>query len=185
MRKITKYYKSQFGELEIKECVFACAGDKALGPDSFTMVFSIKCWEVVKPDVIAAIRNFQNQGYFDKSLNATFKALIPKKMGASELKDFRPISLIGSVYKIISKILTERLKNVMSKLVDKHQLAFIKGRQIMDAILTANECVDVRNLNKVPGILCKLDIENAFDHINWNAHVRNLNNVPGFYVCWI
>ena len=60
-------------------------------------------------------------------------------MGAKKLTDFKPISLIGSVYKIISKVLTERLKKVMHKLVDTQQLAFIKGRQIMDAILMAND----------------------------------------------
>jgi len=98
--------QSQFGEQEIKECVFACAGDKAPGPDGFTMAFFIQCWEVVKTDVIATIQNFHSQGYFEKSFNATFIALIPKKMGATELKDFRPISLISSVYKIISKLLT-------------------------------------------------------------------------------
>lgn len=60
-------------------------------------------------------------------------------MGASKLKDIRPISLISSVHKIISKLLIERLKKVMSKLVDKHQMAFIKDRHIMDVILIANE----------------------------------------------
>ena len=87
----------------------------------------------------------------------TFIALIPKKMGAKELKDFRPISLIGSIYKILSKVLTEMLKKVVSKLVDAHQLVFIKGKQITIAILIANECVAVRKISKVPGVLCKLD----------------------------
>ncbi|WMV19159.1 hypothetical protein MTR67_012544 [Solanum verrucosum] len=128
-------------------------GDKAPGPNGFTMAFFIHCWDVVKVEVIGAIQNFHSRGYFEKSFNATFIALIPKKMGATELKDFRPISLISSVYKIISKVLTERLKKVMSKLVDTHQLAFIKGRQIMEAILIPNECVDVRKITKIPGIL--------------------------------
>uniref|UniRef100_A0A0V0GMI2 Putative ovule protein n=1 Tax=Solanum chacoense TaxID=4108 RepID=A0A0V0GMI2_SOLCH len=76
---------------------------------------------------------------FEKSFNATFIVLIPKKDGAEELKDFRPISLIGGVYKIISKLITERLKSVVGKLIDEHQMAFLKGRQIMDASLLANE----------------------------------------------
>lgn len=94
-------------------------------------------------------------------------ALIPKKVRAKELKDFRPISLIGSIYKIISKILTKRLKKVMCKLADTQQMAFIKGRQIMNAILIANECVDARMKSKNRGILCKLDIEKTYDHQNW------------------
>jgi len=172
------------GQSEIKEYVFDCAGDKAPGPDGFTMAFFIHCWDVVKVEVIAAIQNFHSQGYFEKSFNATFIALIPKKMGATELKDFRPISLISSVYKIISKVLTERLKKVMSKLVDTHQLAFIKGRQIMDAILIANECVDVRKITKIPGILCKLDIEKAYDHLNWDFMWYTLERI-GFGNRWI
>ncbi|WMV22580.1 hypothetical protein MTR67_015965 [Solanum verrucosum] len=159
-------------------------GDKAPVPDGFTMAFFIHCWDVVKVEVIAAIQNFHSQGYFEKNFNATFIALIPKKMGATKLKDFRPINLISSVYKIISKILTERLKKVMSKLVDTHQLAFIKGRQIMDAILIANECVDVRKITKIPGILCKLDIEKAYDHLNWDFMWYTLGRI-GFGNRWI
>jgi len=105
--------QSQFTEDEIKDCVMACAGDKAPGPDGYTMAFFITCWEVVKKEVVAAVQNFHDQGIFERSFNATFIALIPKKIGAKELTDFRPISLIGSIYKIISKVLTERLKKVV------------------------------------------------------------------------
>jgi len=112
--------------------------------------------------------------------------LIPKKVRAKELKDFRHINLIGSIYKIISKLLTERLKKVMHKLVDDLQMAFIKGRQIMDAILIANECVDSRIRNKEPGILCKLDIQKAFDHLNWNFLLRTMMKMGlGEWVNWI
>lgn len=62
----------------------------------------------------------------------------------------------------------------MHKLVDNHQLAFIKGRQIMDAILMANECLDSRLRSSEPGILCKLDIQKAYDHLNWNFILKTL-----------
>jgi len=65
---------------------------------------------------------------------------------------------MGGVYKIIENVLVERLKRVMHKLVDKQQMAFIKNRQIMDAVLVANECVDSRQKDKQVGILGKLDI---------------------------
>lgn len=89
-------------------------------------------------------------------------------MGAVDLKDYRPISLIGCEYKILSKVLIERLKKVIHKLVDKQQTTFIKGRRIIDAALIAYECVDSRLTDNLPGILCKLDIEKDFDHLNWN-----------------
>lgn len=82
------------------------------------------------------------------------------------MRDFRPIILIFIVYKLLSKVLTERLKRVVDKLVDVQQMAFIKNRQIMDAILIANEAVDSRITQKKAGILCKLDIEKACHHVN-------------------
>lgn len=87
-------------------------------------------------------------------------------MGANDLGDFRPISLITGLYKIIAKVLAERLKRVISKLLNKHRMAFIKGRQIMDAALIASECIETR-IRDEPGVMCKLDIEKACDHLNW------------------
>lgn len=123
------------------------------------------------------ILNFHHKSFFEKSFNATFIALIPKKPGAVELKDFRPLSLIGGVYKIISKLITEILKIVIRKLVDGHQMAFLKGRQIMDAALLANEMVDSRVKQKKPAILCKLDIEKTYDHVNRNFLLKILKDM--------
>ncbi|CAN4119502.1 unnamed protein product [Withania somnifera] len=120
------------------------------------MGFFTKCWEVIKNDIMEVFHNFYEKEMFEKSFNAIYIALIPKKKGAMEPKDFRPISLIG-----------KRIKGVMDKLVDFQQMAFIKGRQIMDAMLIANEAVDSRMTQKKPGILCKLDIEKAYGHVNW------------------
>lgn len=56
---------------------------------------------------------------------------------------------------------------MIHRLVDKQQMTFIKGRQIMDAVVIVNECVESKQRSKIPGLLCKLDIQKAYDHVNW------------------
>ncbi|KAF3645754.1 putative COP9 signalosome complex subunit 4-like [Capsicum annuum] len=118
-----------FGQQEILESIKACAGDKAPGPDGFSMAFFSQCWETINTDLVAALQNFHKEEIFEKSINASFVVLIPKKVGAMELKDFRPISLIGGVYKIIAKLMAERLKKVIHSLMAKER-AWIRGFQV-------------------------------------------------------
>ncbi|WMV32615.1 hypothetical protein MTR67_026000 [Solanum verrucosum] len=172
-----------FTEEEVLNIIKQCDGDKAPGPDGYTMSFFKVCWATLKDDLMQTIQNFHQNEMIEKSFNATFIALIPKKYGAEELKDFRPISLIGGIYKIIAKLLTERMKTVMGELVDEHQMAFLKGRQIMDAALLDNELVDSKVKQKLVGVLCKLDIEKAYDHVNWSFLLKILRDM-GFGNKW-
>ena len=107
-----------------------------------------------------------SQNIVFQNLNTTFLALIPKKGGASDVQDFRPIGLVESLYKIIAKFLANRLKRVMGKVVSNSQNAFMEGRQILDAVLVANEAIDSRKRNSNVGLVCKLNIEKAYDHVN-------------------
>lgn len=76
-------------------------------------------------------KDFHDGGVFEKSLNASFISLIPKVPGAIALKDFRPISLVGGIYKIIAKVLANRLKTVFEKVISKSQSAFVKANKFL------------------------------------------------------
>lgn len=112
------------------------------------------------------VNDFFERGFLDMGSDASYIALIPKKEGAVCLSDFRPVSLVGSTYKIISKCLALRLKEVLPGIVPREQGAFLQGRTMMDGVLCANECINARIREGKPGVLCKLDLEKAYDHVN-------------------
>ena len=106
-------------------------------------------------------KDFHDQGRFVKSINASFLVLIPKKEGTEDLKDFRSISLVGSFFKLLAKVLANRLKKVVGKIVSKSQNAFVEGRKILNASLIVNEAIDSMQKGGGGGIRCKLVIEKA------------------------
>ncbi|KAG6728212.1 hypothetical protein I3842_02G162400 [Carya illinoinensis] len=99
--QVASWLERAFEEDEVHDVIRKMEKDKVPGPDRFSMGFFQTCWEVVKEDIMNVFQEFFHAGKFTKSLNATFIALIPKKSGASEVKDFRPISLINGIYKIL------------------------------------------------------------------------------------
>ncbi len=156
----------RFDKEEIIQVLKDFQGDKAPDPDGFTMAFFQKCWRVVEKDIMDFFEEVYVHCQFKRSLNASFITLIPKKVNASNIRDFRPISLIGSVYKLLAKVLANRFRVVLGGLISKSQNAFVGGRQMVDLVLIANECLDSRVRSGLPGLICELDIEKAYDDVN-------------------
>ena len=159
-------------------------GDKAPVPNGFTMAFWQFSYDIVKEDIMRLFNDFHDSGEFVKNLNATFQVLVPKKGGAEDFKDFRPTSLMGSLYMLLAKVLANRLKKVMHKLINKAQNAFVEGRQIMDVSLMANKVIDTMLKRKEKEVLCKLDIKKAYEQINWNCILKVMQKM-GFGTKWI
>jgi len=110
-----------FSEEEIRAAMWSCNSSKSPGPDGFNFGFIKFCWEIIKKDVMAAMKDFSVSGHCPRGTNASFLCLIQKVENPQQLGEFRPISLVGCMYKIISKALSLRLKKVISKVIDVKQ----------------------------------------------------------------
>ena len=176
--------ETPFSKTEVHSALMEMNGDKAPGSDGFTMAFWQSCWEFAKKEILEMFREFHEHSSFLKSLNNTFLVLIPKRSGAKDLGDFRLISLLGGLYKLLAKVLANRLKKVVGKVVSTAQNAFVTRRQILDASLIANEVIDSWQKRKEKGLICKLDIEKAYDSINWKFLLKVLQKM-GFGSKWL
>ncbi|GJR01595.1 RNA-directed DNA polymerase, eukaryota [Tanacetum coccineum] len=153
---------------EIKTAVWGCGTDKSPGPDGFSFGFYRHFWPVIEHDVYMAVNHFFIHGEIPPGCNSSFIALIPKVPDANLVKDFRPISLIGSIYKIIAKILSNRLVNVLGDIVNEVQSAFIAERQMLDGPFILNEILQWCTKKKKKTLIFKVDFEKAFDSIRWD-----------------
>nr|GEX67867.1 RNA-directed DNA polymerase, eukaryota [Tanacetum cinerariifolium] len=126
-------------EEEVKRAIWDCGTNKSPRPNGFSFEFYCKHWTTIDDDVFQAVRDFFVNGHFPRGCNSSFIALIPKIQDAKFVKDFCSISLIGSVYKIIVKILANRLCVVLPYLISDVQSAFVANRQILDGPFILNE----------------------------------------------
>ncbi|GJX09413.1 RNA-directed DNA polymerase, eukaryota [Tanacetum coccineum] len=175
--------ESDVTNVEIKKAVWDCGTDKAPGPDGFTFGFFRHFWYLVDKEIYDAVRYFFVNYHFPNGCNSSFIALIPKIPDANLVKDFRPISLIGSLYKIIAKILTNRLVGVLGSIVNEVQSAFIENRQILDGPFILNEVLSWCKKRNKQSLIFKVDFEKAYDSVRWDFLDDALSKF-GFGVKW-
>ena len=125
-------------------------------------------WDEIKEDVMVFFNNFHKYGELPHGSNSSFIALIPKSPDSSLPSDFRPISLMNALVKLLTKVMANRLKPLMLELVSHHQSAFIKNRQISDGIPITSEIVALLRKRQANGLIFKIDFEKAFDRVKWD-----------------
>ncbi|GKC55783.1 RNA-directed DNA polymerase, eukaryota [Tanacetum coccineum] len=160
--------ESDVSNEEIKRAVWDCGTDKSPGPDGFTFGFYRRFWNLIENDVYDVVKYFFTYGVIPKGCNSSFIALILKILDANMVKDFRPISLIGSLYKIIAKIWANRLVGVLGDIVNEVQSAFIAERQILDGPFILNEVLQWCKMKRKQSLIFKVDFEKAYDSVRWD-----------------
>ncbi|KAL0286161.1 UNVERIFIED_CONTAM: hypothetical protein Sradi_7155500 [Sesamum radiatum] len=158
---------------EIKTAVFDIDEVKAPGPDGYSSGFFKAAWPIVGEEVTRAVLEFFQTGRLLKQVNATLISLIPKVANPTTVTEFRPISCCNVLYKIITKILVQRMRTVLDLLISPSQNAFVPGRSIGDNILLAQELFQGYNQQHLPPrCALKVDLRKAYDTVEWDFLVR-------------
>ncbi|XP_057793119.1 uncharacterized protein LOC131009729 [Salvia miltiorrhiza] len=173
---------------EISAAVHTMEASSAPGPDGFSGVFFHRCWDIIKEDIVRAVRCFFLNSYLPNGCNANTLVLIPKAEAVASVSDLRPIILSNFFFKIISKVLAVRLNRVASDIVSQNQFGFISGRSIHDCIMLGSEGFNCMNrTNHSVNMACKIDIRKAFDTMRWDF-ILKVFRVLGFhekYIHWL
>ncbi|XP_074305703.1 uncharacterized protein LOC141640924 [Silene latifolia] len=155
-------------DAEIYEALRSISPNKSPGPDGYTSQFYKDAYSIVGNDVIQAVKEFFITGELLKQVNSTTLTLIPKKDRPLSVADFRPIACCNVLYKIISKVICNRMANILPEIISANQSAFIKVREIVDNILICQDLVRLYNRKSCsPRCIMKIDLKKAYDSIEW------------------
>ena len=160
-----------------------CDSFKSPGPDGIHFGFIKDFWPELKFDILRFVLEFHHNGRLSKGINSTFIALIPKIDNPHRLNDFRPIALVGCLYKILARVLPNRLRKVMGIVISDARSAFVKDRQILDGILIANEVVDGAVKMNKDLLMFKVDFEKAYDSVDW-SYLDSVMEMMPFPTLW-
>lgn len=158
---------------DVHKALFSMDNNKSPGPDGMNLIFFKKYWNVVGKDVHSAIVDFFLHGRLGIAANHTFITLIPKKAAANRVDHFRPIALCNVAYKIITKLLSNRLKPLLDTMIDPNQTAFIPHRSIVENGIINHEVMHYLNHRngKKTYMVVKVDMAKAYDKVEWSVLV--------------
>ena len=182
-----RYLLNPFEAEEVKTAPFSMHPDKAPGPDGMNLGFFQTYWDIVGEQVTSACLDCLQNCRLPLGINDTTLVLIPKKEKSTKLPDLRPISLSNIIYKIIAKVLANRLKHVLPSIISVTQSAFILGRMITNNIMIAHEVnhyLKRKRQGKHGFLALKMDKSKAYDRIEWQF-LKGMLLKLGFHKSWV
>ena len=156
-----------FSEEEVKMAIFDMEHNKAPGPDGFPAEFYQFFWDVVEQDLMSLFYEFYMGRLHIHSLNFGVITLLLKITDATRIQQYRPIYLLNVSFKVLTKVLNNRILKVVDKLIGLSQTAFIPGRYIMEGVVILHETIHELHRKKKDEVILKLDFEKTYDNLKW------------------
>ncbi|KAL0730834.1 hypothetical protein Bca4012_026928 [Brassica carinata] len=172
----------------IKATMFKLSLNRTPGPDGWTAEFFRATWLILGEEVTDAVLDFFANPFMPSALNATTLILIPKRPGAENIADFSLISCLNTIYKLVTKVISVRLKKVLPSIILPNQTGFVENRLILENVLLASEVLNGYHKKGLsPRITLKVDISKAFDSVRWDFIIEALRafHFPDLYIDWV
>ena len=164
-------------EAEIENAIKLLKSNKSPGDDGIINEFYKLYWYMIKPEFTKVLQYIFTSFNMSSSQYRAIITLLYKKGEREDLANWRPISLLNTDYKIITKILAQRLKSVLPKLVHPDQKGFIPGRNIADANRLLQDVIDYSEQKQINGSIIFVDYQKAFDRVEWQWADRCLEKL--------
>ncbi|XP_054801608.1 uncharacterized protein LOC129305663 [Prosopis cineraria] len=170
---------SNFCDEEIKNALFSMGPLKSPGPDGLNALFFQSQWKFIGNSVINMVQCIFNNPSLVHKINGMLLILIPKKERPESIHDFRPISLCNVIYKVVTKVIANRVKSLLPTIIAPNQCGFISGRTSSDNIIISQEVIhSMSNMKGKKGFMAiKIDLEKAYDRVNWDFLISCLEEI--------
>jgi hypothetical protein len=154
-----------FSGTEVAKAITGMKSDSAPGPNGFTVIFFKKLWMYVKNGIINMVKHFNMNKLDLKRLNFGVITLVPKVQEPNTIKQYRLICLLNVDFKFFPKLLNDRITPIADTIISEIQIAFIKGRNILEGVVILHEVMYELKRSKRQGVLFKIDFKKAYDKI--------------------
>ncbi|KAI0488370.1 hypothetical protein KFK09_028200 [Dendrobium nobile] len=171
---------------EIKKVVFGGVASSAPGPDGYSFAFYQQTWLISDFKLCSAVKYFFSTGHMPRGVKSTVITLIPKGTHSNSISDYRPISLCNVFYKIVVKIIANRMKPILPFIINESQSGFVAKRCSTDYIILASKML--REFKSQKNYFCaKLDVKKAFDSVSHSFLFNRLlqKGFPKTFIKWI
>jgi hypothetical protein len=172
-----------FAMEEVRKVILQMEHNKAPGPDGFPVEFYQVFWEVIKNDLMTIFADFHNDSLPVYCLNFRVITLIPNKEIAMKIQEYRHIYLLNVSFKIITKVLTNRICVVADRIIKPSQTVFMSGWNILEGVIILHEFTYELYRKNLDGIILKFDFEKAYDKVKWNF-LQQAMRIKGFSPKW-